>query len=162
MQVATNEITAVFENNNGQLVGIAARGQQNVNVLLIPTQYITATNTTGFTATPAQISGSEYNVLALTGTLGAGAALTLPTPAQIIASNDAFAQATAAGLTVAFDLRIINESSANYAWTVTANGASTLGGGGVATIAQNTYRDYVVVVTSTTAVFNNIGTGSWS
>lgn len=125
---------------------------------LIPaSQFATATNTTGFTATGAQIAGAAHCVLRLTGTLGAGAALTLPLPVDIVAAMPN----AVAGQT--YTLRLINESSANFAWTVTANGGSTLGGGGVATIAQNTYRDYQVTLTSLTAVvFNNIGTGAWS
>jgi hypothetical protein len=128
-----------------------------IGALVPPSQFASATNTTGFTATGAQVAGAAFCVLRLTGTLGAGAALTLPLPVDIVAAIPN----AVAGQT--YMLRIINESSANFAWTVTANGGSTLGGGGVATIAQNTWRDYQVTLTSLTAVvFNNIGTGSWS
>src|SRR6516165_771001 len=44
-----------------------------------------ATNTTSFTATPAQISGSiSTQVLNLTGTLGSGQNVTLPTVASLV------------------------------------------------------------------------------
>ena len=120
-------------------------------------QYEVAANVTAFTATAAQVSGANHVSLALTGTLAAGQALTLPTAASIIAAvPNAYVGQT-------YTLRIINQSSANFAWTVTANTGSTLAGGGVATVAQNTWRDYLVTLTGpSTVTFTNLGTGTFS
>ncbi len=70
-------------------------------------KYNAATNTTGFTATQSQIMGAEQTYLNLTGTLGAGAALTLPTAAILQATLTP--QQAVVGSTVV--LRVINSSS---------------------------------------------------
>lgn len=120
-------------------------------------QYGSAANITAFTATAAQVAGANHVTLSLTGALTAGQALTLPTAASIIAAiPNAYVGQT-------FALRIINQSSGAFAWTVTANTGSTLAGGGVSTIAQNTWRDFVVTLTGPSAVtFTNVGTGLFS
>ena len=119
--------------------------------------FSTASNTSAFTLTGAQIAGANDVTLSLTGALTSAQALTLPTPQQIVAAIPG------AAVGQSYKLRIINQSSGAFAWTVTANGASTLTGGGSATIAQNTWRDYVVTLTSLTSVtFANCGTGAFS
>ena len=118
-------------------------------------QFATATNTTGFTATTAQVVGAKLTVLSLTGTLGAGAALTTPTATAILAALPN----AAIGRT--YTLRFINNSSANFAWTITAGTGVTVTG--TATVAQNTFREYAVTVTAvgTPAVtLQNIGAGT--
>jgi len=120
--------------------------------------YSAAVNTTGFTATGAQISGGSASVdLALTGTLGAGAAITLPTVANLLAAlPGAYVGQT-------YRLRIINESSANFAWTVTTNTGWTLNG--TMTIAQNTWREFIVAITSVasaTASLTSVAVGTYS
>lgn len=109
--------------------------------------YNTAANTTAFTLTGAQIAGGTATVdLTLTGTLGSGQALTLPTVAATLAAL----QTVAVGTSIR--LRIINLSSGAFAWTVTTNaGSGTWTLTGTMTIAQNTAREFVLTVTSVTA-----------
>ncbi|MGR3910008.1 hypothetical protein Q3A80_23485 [Burkholderia sp. SR8] len=123
------------------------------------TSYNSATNTSGFTLAAAQIAGAAQNFLNLTGTLAAGANAQLPTAAALIAALPQVVQGAAVGLS--FQLRIINSSSGAFAWTVTTNTGWTLGG--TMTIAQNTWRDFIVTITSsTTATLQAVGTGTQS
>jgi hypothetical protein len=110
--------------------------------------------TSGATLTAANVTGGEATVdLALTGTLGAGANAQLPTVANLLQSM----YAPAVGST--YRLRILNRSSANFAWTVTTNTGWTLTG--TMSIAQNTWRDFVVTVTSlTAATLQAVGVGT--
>lgn len=111
--------------------------------------------TSAATATVASISGAPFCVLDMTGTLGAGAALTLPTVAILVAGM------TAPAIGQSWRIRIINSSSANFAWTVTTAAGWTLNG--TMTIAQNTTRDFIVTLTSlTAATLQQIGTGTTS
>lgn len=110
-----------------------------------------AVNTTAFTATTAQVVGNGLVVLNLTGTLGAGAAITMPTAAQIFAVPKPVGSV--------WTLRLINNSAGAFAWTLTAGTGDTITGS--ATIAQSTYADYMVTVTSpTTVTFVRIGSGT--
>jgi len=98
----------------------------------------------------------------MTGTLGAGAALTLDTVAIVVA---AMQQIYGSGVNVAgmsWMLRIINSSSANFAWTLTtATGWGTLGG--TQSVAQNTTRLFVVTITTTTSgTIQSVGIGATS
>jgi hypothetical protein len=120
--------------------------------------YNAASNTTAFTATGQQISGAAQVYLNLTGTLGAGAALTLPTVANLIAALPASVQSAPVGLS--WQLRVINSSGGAFAWTVTTNTGWTLGGTSQA-IAQNTFQDYVLTITSATnATLQAVGKGT--
>jgi hypothetical protein len=112
------------------------------------------TATSGATLTAANVTGGEATVdLALTGTLGAGANAQLPTVANLLQSM----YAPAVGST--YRLRILNRSSANFAWTVTTNTGWTLTG--TMSIAQNTWRDFVVTVMSlTAATLQAVGVGT--
>jgi len=116
--------------------------------------YNTNTATSGATLTAANVTGGEATVdLALTGTLGAGANAQLPTVANLLQSM----YAPAVGST--YRLRILNRSSANFAWTVTTNTGWTLTG--TMSIAQNTWRDFIVTVTSlTAATLQAVGVGT--
>lgn len=122
------------------------------------TIYNSAANTTGFTATQAQIMGAEFTVLNLSGTLGAGAALTLPTVATLISTLTP--QQAVVGSSIA--LRIVVSQSAAFAWTVTTNTGWTLSG--TMTMAANTFRDFLVTLTNVgatpTATIQSIGTGT--
>jgi hypothetical protein len=110
---------------------------------------VTATNTSGFTATMAQISNptcaGRVNLL-LTGTLGAGAALTMP-------SLSGFQAACAAG--TSWVLRVVNQSSGAFAWTVT--GVTNVTVTGTAAVAQNTSQEYLVTVGATAVTVAGIG-----
>jgi hypothetical protein len=123
------------------------------------TGYNAATNTTGFTLAGSQIAGAAQNFLNLTGTLGAAANAQLPTVATLIASLPSVVQANPVGLS--FQLRAINSSSGAFAWTLTTNTGWTLNG--TQSMAQNTWRDFVIQITSlTTATIQSVGTGTQS
>lgn len=130
---------------------------QTVPLLDLPsTQYAALTNTTGFTLTAAgNEAGAADCVLNLTGTLGAGANVQSDTAANIVAA----VPNARAGMS--YKLRIINSSSANFAWTLTTNTGITLNG--TMSMAQNTWRDFIVTLTSLTAVaIQAVGTGTQS
>lgn len=124
------------------------------------TSYNAASNTTGFTATQQQIMSAQDTVLNLTGTLGAGAALTLPTVAVLIATLTP-SQAVVGSSTL---LRVINSSGGAFAWTVTTATGWTLNG--TMTVAQNTWRDFILTLTNVgatpTATVQAVGTGTQS
>lgn len=153
----------------GSQVSLAFNGgipdqQSLVNALnsinpLAQTNFNSASNTAAFTAIGSQVAGGQVNVLALTGALGAGAALTLPTVAAMIAALPANMQANPVG--VSFELRVINVS-ATQTWTMTTNTGWTLTG--TMTVATATFRDFIVTITAggatPTAVMQNVGSGT--
>lgn len=118
--------------------------------------YNTNSATSGTTLTGANISGAFNEVtLDLTGTLGGGANAQLPTVANLVA---AIPNAVAGQ---SYKLRIINSSSGAFTWTVTTNTGWTLNG--TMTIAQNTWRDFYLTLTTTSAaVLRAVGTGTQS
>lgn len=119
------------------------------------TIYSVASNTSAFTATGANVAGSKDHVLNLTGALGGAANITMPTAANLVAAIPG----ASPGQT--YRLRIINSSSGAFAWTVLTNAGITLTG--TMTIAQNTWREFVVTLTSLTAVaVQSVGTGTQS
>lgn len=125
-----------------------------VMVNVTDTLYSALANTAGFTLTAATSeAGARDCTILLSGTLGAGANVQSDTAAAIVA---AIPNARAG---MSYRLRIINASSANFAWTLTTNTNVTLTG--TMTIAQNTWRDFYVTLTSLTAVaIQAIGTGT--
>lgn len=149
-------INLVGLDNNGSPAGIS----ENVTIKAMnqvhsaKAQVTAKTDTSAATLAAADMAGSNtLNVINMTGTLGAGAALTLPTVADIVAAYGDIA----AGDT--FLVRIINSSSGAYAWTVTTATGWTLTG--TMTVAQNTFRDFLVSFTSATAaVLTSVGTGT--
>lgn len=127
------------------------------------TVYNAAANTASFTASPSQIMGAENTVLVLTGTAGAGVALTLPTAlalAQALTPQQAVVSSS-------IWLRVINVATTQTV-TVTTNTGWTLNG--TMTIATTTYRDFLVTITgitgtpgaitAATAQIQNIGGGA--
>ena len=122
--------------------------------------YNAAANTTGFTATQGQIMSAEQTVLELTGTIGAGQALTLPTVATLLATLTP--QQAVVGSTCL--LRIGRGANGAFNWTVTTNTGWTLNG--TQTIAQSTFRDFIIQITAVgvapTATCTQVGTGTWS
>lgn len=115
-----------------------------------------AANTTSFTATGAQVSGGAGTVdLALTGTLAGAQNVTMPTVAALVSAL----QAPMPGMS--YRLRITNQSGGAFAWTVLTNTGWTLTG--TMTIAQNTWREFVVTLNSlTAATLQNVATGTFS
>lgn len=119
----------------------------------------TNTATSGTTLTAANVAGGAASVdLALTGTLGAGANAQLPTVAGLLPSLWAASQGAS------YRLRICNQSSGAFSWTVTTNTGWTLTG--TMTIAQNTWREFVVTITNAgatpTATLQSVATGTFS
>jgi hypothetical protein len=114
------------------------------------------TATASTTLTAANISGGGASVdLAMTGTLTGAANATLPTVAALVAVLHSPTIGTS------YRLRVINESSGNFAWTVLTATGWTLGG--TMSIPQNTWREFVVTLTSlTTANLQAVATGTYS
>jgi len=104
--------------------------------------------------TAAKLTGAAVDVsLALTGALAAAANATTDTAADIISAIPlAYVGQT-------YGLRIINNSSGAFAWTIVAGVGVTVNG--TATIAQNTFRDFVVTIaTATTVTLQSVGVGT--
>jgi hypothetical protein len=98
-------------------------------------------------------AGSEVAVLDCTGTLGSGQNITTLTAALMWAALAAPVNGQA------YVLRIINNSSGAFSWTLVGGTGVTING--TATIAQNVFRDFLVTFTnSTTVVIQNIGAGN--
>ena len=116
-------------------------------------------NAAAHVLTAASLTGSSTSVvLALTGALTAAANATTDTAANIVAAM------ASAGVGAAFRLRIINESSGAFSWTVVGGTGVTVTG--TATVAQNTWREFNVSVTAVGATpavtLQNVGTGTYS
>lgn len=126
---------------------------------------ITDVSTTQFnavaTGTPATLSGAQMaakadNVVNMTAALGGAGTLNVDTAANIIA---AMTGGGAVGSSAR--LRIINSSAGAFAWTVTTAAGVTLTG--TMTIAQNTFRDFIITVTgAATVTIQQVGTGTTS
>jgi hypothetical protein len=119
--------------------------------------YSTNTATSATTLLAASLTGAaDEVVLNMTGTLGAGAVATTDTAANIIAAIPQAQRYPGA----TYKLRIINSSSGAFAWTVAGGSGVTVTG--TATVAQNTWREFMVTLgsTLTTVTLQSIGTGT--
>lgn len=130
-----------------QLVGVAAG---NVS-------YSANAATASTTVTAPQIAGNGgFVVLDMTGSLGAAGVLTTPTAAAIIAQLPNLQSGAS------YHLRIVNETAATNAWTLTAGSNVTVDG--TATIAAASWTDWVVTLNQTlatpTVVFQRAGSGT--
>lgn len=116
-----------------------------------------ATSAATLSAASVTSGGATVDVN-MTGTLGAGAALTLPTVANMLQSMYSPTLATT------FRLRIINSGGGAFSWTVTTNTGWTLNG--TMTIAQGTWREFVITVTNVgatpTATIQSVAVGTYS
>lgn len=122
-------------------------------------QYYTNTATAAVTVLAAQLMMGDLVVLNMTGTLGAGANLTTDTASNMAVNLPNYSLAATA--TASYVLRIINSSSGAFSWTVVAGTGVTLTG--TATIAQNTWREFLVTISGGNAVtMQSIGTGTYS
>jgi hypothetical protein len=117
--------------------------------------YNTNAATAAATLTGANIVGASTEVvLGMTGTFSGAAAITLPTVAALLVAQPNFQTGAS------YILRIIN-IAAGFTLTVTTNTGWTVNG--TATIASQSFRDFIVTVTSVanaTATIQNIGSGS--
>jgi len=117
------------------------------------------TSTSAATATVAQMVPTAYGEqaisLLLTGTLSAGANLTTPTAAAIVAAYP-FAVAGTSNIGQSWVIRISNESSGAYAWTLVAGSGVTLPTS--VNIPQYGAKSYLVKIVSATSVtFTDLG-----
>lgn len=118
--------------------------------------YNTNSATSSTTLTVANISGGVSTVdLNMTGALGAAATATLPTVAALVAALHTPTVGTS------YRLRVVNSSSGAFSWTVATATGWTLNG--TMTVAQNTWREFVVTLTSlTAATLQSVATGTFS
>lgn len=120
-------------------------------------QYLEMTNTTNAPIISATFLQAPKMVLNMIGTLASGQTLTLPSAPNFIPHmpRGLFIGAT-------FELRVINSGAGAFSWTVTTNSGWTVSGDTL-TVAQNTWRDFIVTVnTLTTAVLKPAGIGTFS
>lgn len=131
------------------------------NIFQPNAKYNTNAATAATTLTAAQLTGGFADVvLAMTGALAAGANATTDTAANIMAAiPDGQAY-----VGYSYKLRIINESSGAFAWTVVGGTGVTVTG--TASIAQNTWREFIATVTAVgsapTITLQSAGTGTSS
>lgn len=119
-------------------------GQDAITGALPSDQYTAVSGNTPLTLTGAQYAGAQDVTVQLTATLAGAGALTTPTAAQIVAAiPNAIVGQT-------YKLKLVNTSSGAFAWTQNAGSGVTLTG--TQTINQNTWRDFLVTLTSLTAV----------
>jgi len=114
------------------------------------------TSTTSTTLTSANISGGVASVdLQLSGTLAGAANATLPTVASLVLALHTPTIGTA------YRLRVTNASAGAFAWTVLGNTGFTLTG--TMTIAQGTWREFVLTLnTLSAATLQSVATGTYS
>lgn len=117
--------------------------------------YTANTSTSAATLTTASMVAGDPAIIAMTGTLGAGAVLTLPTVALLAAAAPG-----GLGQGATWVMRIINKSSGAFSWTLTTAAGWTLTG--TMTIAQNTWREFLVTIAAggTAGTIQEIGTGT--
>jgi len=155
--VITPYSTAVFEiqptSASALTLNLTSIGS---NLSSLPaTGYNAVSTASSFTAAATTLAGATLNYLDLTGTLSTASNITMATAPAILAA------VANGGLGLSFVLRIINDSSANFAWTVLTNTGITLTG--TPTIAQKTWREFVLTATSgTTLTMQAVGTGTQS
>lgn len=132
--------------------GLREAAQHNVD-------YNTDGTTTAHVLTAANLTGGATDVvLAMTGALAAAATATTDTAANIIAAIPTAQRYVG----FSYKLRIINQSSGAFAWTIAAGTGVTITGS-AETIAQNTWREYVVTIaTATTVTMQSCGVGTYS
>ena len=117
---------------------------------ITPAQFTTAALSAGTLAAGA-ITGASFVVLQNTG--ATPGAQTVRTAAQMLAD---FPQARVG---MSYHMRIVNTGAGTL--TLTADGGATVTITGTATVATNTFRDYIVTFnTATTATIQSIGSGT--
>lgn len=123
--------------------------QTVLTVGVTPAQFSTAALAAG-TLAAGLITGAAMTVLQNTG--ATPGAQTVRTAAQLLAD---FSQARVG---MSYVLRIVNTGAGTL--TLTADGGATVTITGTATVATNTFRDYIVTFnTATTATIQSVGSG---
>ena len=145
----------VSKNSTPGPIAIGANSSTVVSAALPQAQYTAIATGTPVTLTGAQQAGANETVVNLTAVLAGAGTLNSATAAQIVAAipNAVVGQS--------YTLRIINSSSGAFSWTLTTATGITLTG--TMTIANGTWRDFVVTLTTLTAVtIQSAGTGTQS
>lgn len=118
-------------------------------------KFTTVSGNTPQTVAAAALSGADKAFINLTATLAGAGSLTLPTVAVLLAADPSWVVGESR------EVRIINSSSGAFAWTVLTATGWTLAG--TMSIAQNTWRDFLVTCTAAGAMtFQAVGTGTQS
>jgi len=144
-------------NELNNVINLANANFQQLSGSIDSYQTNAATASTTLLNTNIAQPGTVEVDLNLTGTLAGAANATLPTVATMLQ------QLPQAQVGSTFKLRIINSSAGAFAWTVLTNTGWTLAG--TMTVAQNTWREFIVTVTSVasaTATLQAVGTGTQS
>jgi len=129
---------------NGTLAGVMGLGIGFKTVSTAPTA-----NNLAAVAGDLALATDEVTIN-LTAVLGAGATYTLPTVAAVVAAFAANGIKVQVGSS--YKLRIANESSANFAWTLTADSGATWTLAGTSqAVAQHAVGEWQVLFTSLTA-----------
>jgi hypothetical protein len=148
--------TGLIQADSSMLNFLEAQGFSaliNPNDALPEALYNDMANTAAATIAAAALAAKDCTI-DMAGTLTAGAALTLPTVAQLVAAIPGW------NVNMVIKLRIMNSGAGAFAWTLTtAAGWGTVLG--TATVAQNTWRDwYITFQSATAATINARGTGT--
>lgn len=140
--------SSVPESTTTQAIAATQTGGENA-------LFTTVATNTPLTLAASAVAGAPDVTILLSAVLAGAGAVTLPTVAAIAALLPNPSAATS------YKLRIINASSGAFAWTVTTATGWTLSG--TMTVAQDTFRDFVVDFTSATAAtLYSAGTGTYS
>jgi hypothetical protein len=145
----------------GKIAPPFIKGAQLVAAAINPSDVYntnTATDTTSLTA--ANITGGWNTVtLNMTGSLGAAGTATFPTVTATVAAIETAFPGVTVPANKSVRLRVINSSGGNFAWTITGGTGWTLAG--TRTVAQNTWRDFLITFASgTAATLQSVGTGT--
>lgn len=151
------QTAAIFQAIGGQGIAIplwtAVVGTSGAANALANTQYTAISTNTPATLTGAQMAGASDITINMTATLAGAGTLNSATALQIVAAIPDVQPG------FSYNLRIINSGGGAFSWTLTTAAGITLNG--TMSIAQNTFRDFYVTVTSLTAVaIQSIGTGT--
>jgi hypothetical protein len=129
-----------------QIVGLGTIGAQVYN---------TSALAAAGTLTAAQVTGGNAAVfLDMTGAFSGAANIQLPTVASVVAALGA-----SQGVGSTYRLRVINPSGQTL--TITTNTGWTFGANGSYALLMESFRDFLVTITSaTTATFQDVGGGA--
>jgi len=143
--VDANRYAAVDSKHRAALEGAGWDYVDAPNDYLPLTAYTDMADTAAANVLPAALLGQDVTI-DMAGTLTAGATLTLPTVAALVAAINAV---TKFNVNMRIKLRVVNSGAGAFAWTVTTNTGWTPNG--THTVAQGAVRDYYISFQSETA-----------
>lgn len=154
------EDQVVIDNLTGCVVGIRSRTSNGPDLVLgvgatLPTyQYTAIATASGVFAASAMVGAQDVILLSSGAT-----ALTTPTVAQVLTALAAIQKLPNNGQGLSYVLRVINTNAGTLTLTMDASFTAS----GTLTLATNTWREFIVTLTSATAgTFQAIGTGTTS